>query len=520
LQTIVHRVDAERAEVGLLLTSRTFARTNNLGRFLSFICEKHFEGSTAEIKEYSIAVHALGRPPDFDPQLDTVVRVTAHNLRKRLELYYTTEGIDHLVQICLPAGHYIPQFVHREYAGAHIPRSNGNEATGLEILTEEAEADSSSFPQASSDPTSAKVNFRESFAANRQPHRRSLIVGILAGCVLATALYFLWTRRAQAKPATQSVSAPEALNLSGAPIRALVGDNRPSFADPAESPWQSDRFCSGGETFSVTGHSILGTNDTPIFASGRRGIFKCAFPAAPGIYEVHLLFAETSVLLENIRHIVFSINGGAPNNLDVVDDAGSPDTATTKIFTDVVPEKDGMIHIDFNSQDSFVNAIEIISGLPHRMVPARIVTGHATYRDAAGRLWLPDQYVFGGRLSRFGGDLSKVPDGGLYEWHRFGHFRYIIPVAVGSKYTVKLYFLEHWFGIQNGGVGGAGSRVFNVSCNGSILLKDFDIYREAGSGPLVKTFPHIEPTAQGKIELYFTPIVNYPSVSAIEITAE
>jgi hypothetical protein len=51
-------------------------------------------------------------------------------------------------------------------------------------------------------------------------------------------------------------------------------------------------------------------------------------------------------------------------------------------------------------------------------------------------------------------------------------------------------------------------------------LKGFDIFREAGSGPLVKSFPHIEPTPQGKIEIYFNPAVNYPSVSAIEVIPE
>jgi hypothetical protein len=54
----------------------------------------------------------------------------------------------------------------------------------------------------------------------------------------------------------------------------------------------------------------------------------------------------------------------------------------------------------------------------------------------------------------------------------------------------------------------------------ALLLKNFDIYREAGSEPLVRTFPHIEPTAQGKIELYFTPAVNYPSISAIAVISE
>jgi hypothetical protein len=154
------------------------------------------------------------------------------------------------------------------------------------------------------------------------------------------------------------------------------------------------------------------------------------------------------------------------------------------------------------------------------MLPVRIVVGHSPYRDSNGNVWMPDRYYFGGRLSSFAGDLSKVADGRLYDWHRFGHFHYVMPVAMGSKYTLKLYFMEHWFGVQNGGIGGVGSRVFDVSCNGAMLLKGFDIFREAGSAPLVKSFPHIEPTPQGKIEIYFTPAVNYPSISAIEVIPE
>jgi hypothetical protein len=133
---------------------------------------------------------------------------------------------------------------------------------------------------------------------------------------------------------------------------------------------------------------------------------------------------------------------------------------------------------------------------------------------------MSDRYFFGGRLSSLGGDLSTVSNGGLYEWHRFGHFRYVVPVVPGNEYTLRLYFMEHWFGVQNGGIGGVGSRVFDVYCNGSTLLKQFDIFREAGSRPLVKSFQHIEPTAQGKIEIYFTPAVNYASVSAIEVLPE
>ena len=65
-----------------------------------------------------------------------------------------------------------------------------------------------------------------------------------------------------------------------------------------------------------------------------------------------------------------------------------------------------------------------------------------------------------------------------------------------------------------------GSRVFDVYCNGSTLLKRFEIFREAGSGPLVKSFEHIDATSDGQIDISFIPGVNYPSVSAIEVLPE
>src|SRR5262249_3910979 len=97
------------------------------------------------------------------------------------------------------------------------------------------------------------------------------------------------------------------------------------------------------------------------------------------------------------------------------------------------------------------------------------------------------------------------------------------PVAPSKQYTLKLYFIERWFGTPNQNVGGIGSRTFDVSCNGNMLLKEFDIMQEAkgGAEPVVKTFQHVEPTAQGKLEIYFTPGAhNYPSVSAIEVLPE
>lgn len=58
-------------------------------------------------------------------------------------------------------------------------------------------------------------------------------------------------------------------------------------------------------------------------------------------------------------------------------------------------------------------------------------------------------------------------------------------------------------------------------CNGNTLLDDFNIYREVGSLHMTrKSFSHIKPTAQGKLNLTFEPISNYVTVSAIKVIDE
>jgi hypothetical protein len=528
VQSAINKQELEREELAALLESGTLGRTNNLVRLLSFVCDKYFAGRLDEIKEYNIAVEALGRQDNFDPQVDTIVRVTAHALRKRLEDYYRTAGAHHSVHICLPPGHYVPKFIHRNEL-EETTHLDLRERNSIESLDNSPHANGQPLALTTALPAPAIADGprdqRDAASKTRSPFPPRLLVA--ASMVVPAALIllgFVWYKgsraRAHQDQGVSRASIAVATGTSGQILRAMVGDNRAQYVDRAGATWVSDRFCSGGSSFSVAGRIIQGTEDLQLFSAGRRGNFHCAYPVSPGTYEVHLMFAETSGLLENARHVAFSINGGTVTNLDVVDDAGGDDIATTKVFTDVKPEADGAIHLDFNTPDSFLNAVEILPGVPRRMLPVRILTGTSLYRDSQGNTWLPDRYFFGGRVNRLGSDLSKLPDGGLYEWHRYGHFHYSVPVAPGNKYTLKLHFLEHWFGAQNGSTGGVGSRVFDVSCDGVMLLKSFDIFSEAGAGPLVKTFNHIEPTPQGKIEIYFTPAINYPSVSGIEVIPE
>lgn len=530
MQPGISKLEAERAEVDTVLSSGVFGRTNNHVRLLAFVCEKYFEGAVDEIKEYSIAVHALGRPESFDPQLDTIVRVTAHALRKRLEDYYTSAGADHPVHICLPPGHYVPKFIHTSELEATNEsrlekKQNGQSQDGGAFLVKGQQERQPVNPATQlEEPNGVAARRDDDEPRIKLTSRTRMVIAVataaIAVFVISGFVWKEWNKRSGHESSAQTLVEAAPGFTSGKILRVMMGNVSAPYIDHGGFSWGDDHFCSGGSSFSITGHAIQGTEDPQLFTSGRRGVFHCSYPVPPGTYEVHLLFAETSGLQEASRNVAFSINGGPTTNMDVVDEAGGDDIATTKVFTDVTPGSDGLIHVDFSSPESFANALEILPGAPHRMLPVRIVTGHSPYRDSNGNVWMPDRYFFGGRLRSFGADLSKVADGRLYEWHRFGHFHYVVPVAADAKYTLKLYFMEHWFGVQNGGVGGVGSRVFDVSCNGSMLLKGFDIFREVGSEPLVKSFQHIEPTPQGKIEVYFTPDVNYPSISAIEVIPE
>ena len=79
--------------------------------FLSYVTHETLQGREARISAYSVAVDALNKPADFDPQMDPSVRVLAKRLRDSLAKYYEEES-DYDVQVILTPGSYVPSFSH------------------------------------------------------------------------------------------------------------------------------------------------------------------------------------------------------------------------------------------------------------------------------------------------------------------------------------------------------------------------------------------------------------------------
>ena len=130
------RIDEMRAELAAVLSSKHFSRAPTLVQFLSYVCEKYFQGQADQIKEYTVAVEAFGRPDTFEPKRDPIVRVDANRLRLRLLKYYRYEGRSHPIKISLPSGQYVPvfQFVHEATAkrGDSSGCPSGDQPTGNE----------------------------------------------------------------------------------------------------------------------------------------------------------------------------------------------------------------------------------------------------------------------------------------------------------------------------------------------------------------------------------------------------
>ena len=94
------------------LGSETFARADQLKKFLRYIVEMEIAGKGDQISEHLVGIEALGRPEDFSPTEDSAVRTRAKALREKLRDLYERELPDAPVRIELQRGSYAPRFIH------------------------------------------------------------------------------------------------------------------------------------------------------------------------------------------------------------------------------------------------------------------------------------------------------------------------------------------------------------------------------------------------------------------------
>lgn len=526
--------DSERAELDAVLEA--LARNPRLAKLLRFLGERSLQGRSEEITEYAIATEVFDRSKtSFDGSTDSIVRVETYRLRKRLKEYYETEGKEHPVIISLPLRSYVPEFVRRAATTQLVeePRAMENPTASLDLVP----ADSKQEPQGNNSKDPGRTAPAEASFSKLQGHRKwTYLYGALSILVLLLSAFGAFELIARIKVAQKekeniskenspgsSQSQPPA-SAARIPVRLLAGYQGSPRIDSAGAYWEADRYFSGGGAFELPHIPVARTSDPMLFEHWRTGDFSYNIPLAAGPYELHLFFVST--LAEDVKTQFFNVTANGQLLLkafNISSDALGSNVADEKIFKDIYPDKDGFLHLKFFAEKSSpsLNALEILPGTPHRQLPVRLVMQSVALQDHSGNSWHPDNYFENGTVSDQPRLVTGTPDPNLYTRERFGHFTYSIPVDTRSRYTLVLHFAELYWIPDASGTVGVGSRVFRVYCNGSTLLDNFDIFKEAGSlHALTKTFYHLRPSPEGKLDLTFDPLTNYATVSAIEVIDE
>jgi hypothetical protein len=106
----LHEKSEYLTQVDRLVQSKALHGSESLCRLLRYLAKHALDQEGTSLKEYQIATELFGRSSEFDPQLDSVVRVQAGRLRAKLGEYYASEGAQDTIGVDLPRGSYLLTF--------------------------------------------------------------------------------------------------------------------------------------------------------------------------------------------------------------------------------------------------------------------------------------------------------------------------------------------------------------------------------------------------------------------------
>lgn len=516
----------EREElVRRVASSSSFERSHRLRAFFLHVCRCALDNKPESATEQQVGIYVYDRAPGYNPNDDNIVRSQARVLRLKLEHHFANEGKNEPVIITIPKGRYLPVFEARIEQPALAP----------------------------------VVHLRQPEKSRKSPW---VAAAVVVGLVIVWTAYHSFKssgtsaaavvtantepRADQSVADTSQTKEPLASVPVGNEVLIAAGRSGAPYVDALGRRWESDRYYEGGASRPGPRHFFPPVADDGPFRSMREAIsgnrsvpqsqrqFRYDIPVRPGVYELRLFFADSlrqpdgdqKEDAQNNRHFQINLNGHPLLlDLDPVADAGAA-AVDVRVFRDLHPDSDGKLHLEFLSDwgaPAFVSALEISPGTPGKLNPIRLTAQPSSFTDNASIRWSGDDYFIGGRTTRPKNRVSAPKLTAVYAGERHGNFSYAIPVAPGS-YTLRLHFLESFFSplIAEAGCTGPGCRVFDITCNGMLLLQDFDILQAAPGPfrPVVREFRGLHPNGQGKLLVSFSPKANYAEVRAIEVIDE
>lgn len=328
---------------------------------------------------------------------------------------------------------------------------------------------------------------------------------------------------------SEPLTTPTAPPLSEFVVRTSAQPT--AVQDVAGHTWSSRAGFIGATKFNSTyvGQDVAGTTDDPLYqvTAFDFGGFSTPVPAQ-GRYTVTVLMMEPYFQAKGQR--VFDITAEGKTVIADIDIHKAVGIGTAYQRSVVVPVRDGQLDLGFVRKIDLplVSAIKVtyldqhVNGPPAETGPG--TTGLFAHRetardgavtDEAGHVWQPRSVRWGSwkRSSALvGSPISGTEDDILYQVNGFGITRYRLSVPAEATYRVRLLMAESYWTTT-------GSRVFDVSAEGTPMATGIDIVKAAGGLGIAHDVSFEVPVSDGELNLDFVATVDLALVSAIEVVS-
>jgi TolB-like protein/Tfp pilus assembly protein PilF len=201
-----------RQHLESVLTSHAFAGRKRTQDFLRLIVEHALEGEISSLRERMIGAEMFGRPVGYDTGNDSIVRVRANEVRKKLAQYYSElKGEKPAVRIELASGSYVPRFIFEPLAATAVSQ-NGAVSSGLK----------------EQHPANSDVSAGSPVSVHKPPRVLRFAVSAALALFLLAAVAFVifnrWRGNANAQSDLHSIAILPLANLSGDPQQDYFAD--------------------------------------------------------------------------------------------------------------------------------------------------------------------------------------------------------------------------------------------------------------------------------------------------------
>ena len=210
------QIDLVRRHLKEVTESHAFAGSKRTQDFLALIVGHALEGEFDSLRERMIGAEMFGRPIDYDTGSDSVVRVKATEVRKRLTQYYLERDTPTTVRIEIPSGSYVPRFIFGQ-TGTTAHRQN-ELVPSVDVAQEVTP----------SEPPPANKAVSEPLPKGKPRFSGTLLAGIFASAALLGVLAYMGIKRWYLDPRASS----EIRSIAVLPLKNLSGDpSQEYFAD-------------------------------------------------------------------------------------------------------------------------------------------------------------------------------------------------------------------------------------------------------------------------------------------------